>query len=72
VTGSPGVVAGSTSAERAGLTTKSDGTPCYDDGSADPGLRVQVSIARTGDEINGVVVRIPVNLSAQSTARFEQ
>jgi Flp pilus assembly protein TadG len=67
VTGSAGtVVNGDTQ-----FTTKSDGTPCYSDGSGDPGKRVQVSITRTGESINAVFFRVPVTLTAEGTARFE-
>jgi Flp pilus assembly protein TadG len=67
VTGSGTVVDGNPD-----FTTRSDGTSCYDDGGADGFPRVQVAITRTGDKVNTVFFQIPVTLSAQATARFEQ
>jgi len=46
-------------------------SPCYDDGSADTGLRVQVSVMRTGDNIECVFFRIPITLKSQASAHFE-
>jgi Flp pilus assembly protein TadG len=68
VTGSAGTVVDGD----AQFTTKSDGTACYSDGSGDPGLRVQVSITRADESINAVFFRVPVTLTAQATARFEE
>jgi len=48
-----------------------DGT-CYSDGNADPGKRVQVAITKTGDKIDGILFKIPVTLTSQATAKFEQ
>lgn len=45
--------------------------PCYADGSADTGLRVQVRIAAAG-ELNGVFLRMPLDLTAQATAKYEK
>jgi len=45
---------------------------CFDDGSADPGDRVQVSLRRTSDRINGILFSFPVTLTSQATAKFEQ
>jgi len=66
VTDSPGTVSGSS------FTTKSDGTKCFDDGDGDSGSRVQVSATKSGDSINAVLFTIPVTLSSQATAKFEQ
>ena len=68
VSGNPGAVLG------AGFSVNSpnaDGT-CYSDGNADPGKRVQVAITRTGDKIDGVLFKIPITLTSQATAKFEQ
>ena len=45
---------------------------CYDDGSADAGKRVQVAVVKTGDAINGILFKMPVTLTSQATAKFEQ
>jgi Flp pilus assembly protein TadG len=54
------------------FTTKSDGTSCYSDGNDDTGLRVQVSVVRTGDSINAAFFTVPVTLTSHATAKFEQ
>ena len=40
--------------------------------NADPGKRVQVAITKTGDKIDGILFKIPVTLTSQATAKFEQ
>jgi Flp pilus assembly protein TadG len=70
VSGSSGTVVGGSSS--ADFTTKTDGSACFNDGNADSGTRVQVSAQRTGDKINAVLFTIPVTLTSQATARFEQ
>jgi len=45
---------------------------CYSDGNEDPGKRVQVAIRKAGDSINGILFKIPVTLTSQATAKFEQ
>jgi hypothetical protein len=68
VTGNPGTVLAS------GFSVNSpnaDGT-CYGDGNDDPGKRVQVSIRKTGDKVDGILFKIPVTLTSQATAKFEQ
>ena len=54
------------------FSTKSDGTSCYDDGSADPGYRVQVRIVRTNDAIDAALFKVPVTLTSSATAKLEQ
>jgi hypothetical protein len=74
VTGNPGAVIGSGFSVNTGLATgtpTSDGT-CYSDGNDDPAKRVQVAIRKTGDSINGILFKIPVTLTSQATAKFEQ
>jgi Flp pilus assembly protein TadG len=56
----------------ASFTTKADGSACFDDGNGDSGKRVQVEARRTGDAISAVLVRIPVTLTSDATARFEE
>lgn len=51
-------------------TTRSSLSPCYIDGSADTGRRVQVVIT-FDDEIQAVVTTIPVQIKARATSRFE-
>lgn len=51
-------------------TTKGDSAPCYVDNSADSGKRVQVVIT-FADEIQAVIVTVPVNINAKATSRFE-
>jgi Flp pilus assembly protein TadG len=68
VTGSPGA------ALATGFSVNSpnaDGT-CYSDGNGDAGKRVQVAITKTGDKIDGILVKWPVTLTSQATAKFEQ
>lgn len=68
VTGNPGAVLAS------GFSVNSpngDGT-CYSDGNGDSGKRVQVAITKTGDKIDGLLFKIPVTLTSQATAKFEQ
>jgi Flp pilus assembly protein TadG len=68
VTGNPGTVLAS------GFSVNSpnaDGT-CFSDGNGDPGKRVQVSITRTGDKIDGLLFKMPVTLTSQATAKYEQ
>jgi len=68
VTGNPGTVLAS------GFSVNSpngNGT-CYSDGNGDPNKRVQVSITRTGDKIDGLIFKMPVTLTSQATAKFEQ
>lgn len=68
VSGNPGTVLAS------GFSVNSpiaNGT-CYDDGNDDPGKRVQVAIRKTGGEINGILFKMPVTLTSQATAKFEQ
>jgi len=67
VTGSPGT----TSSGLYVNSPRSDGQ-CFDDGSGDPGDRVQVSVRRTSDRINGIMFNFPVTLTSQATAKFEQ
>jgi Flp pilus assembly protein TadG len=68
VTGDPGaVLAGGFSVN----SPNADGT-CYSDGNADPGKRVQVAITKTGDKIDGILFKLPVTLTSQATAKFEQ
>ena len=70
VSGSTGVVVGGTN--QAAFTTKSDGTSsCYNDGNADTGARVQVSISHAGS-INAVFLTISVTEASQATEHFEQ
>jgi Flp pilus assembly protein TadG len=70
VSGSTGIVVGGTS--QASFTTKSDGTSsCYNDGNADTGARVQVSISHAGS-INAVFLTISVTEASQATEHFEQ
>jgi hypothetical protein len=67
VSGNPGASLGS------GYSVNSpnaDGT-CYSDGNGDSGKRVQVAITRTGDKIDAVLVKFPVTLTSQATAKFE-
>jgi Flp pilus assembly protein TadG len=74
VTGNPGGVVGSGFSVNTALVTgtaTTDGT-CYSDGNDDPGKRVQVAIRKTGDSINAIVFKIPVTLTSQATAKFEQ
>jgi Flp pilus assembly protein TadG len=72
VSGATGTVVGG--ASQSAFTTASDGTShCYDDGNADTATRVQVRVIRTGDSINiAVFGSIPVTLTSDSTAKFEQ
>jgi Flp pilus assembly protein TadG len=68
VTGNPGAVLAS------GFSVNSpnpDGT-CYSDGNGDAGKRVQVAITKTGDKIDGIMFKLPVTLTSQATAKFEQ
>ena len=68
VTGNPGTVLAS------GFSVNSpnaDGT-CYSDGNGDSGKRVQVAITKTGDKIDGLIFKMPVTLTSQATAKFEQ
>jgi Flp pilus assembly protein TadG len=68
VTGNPGAALAS------GFSVNSpngNGT-CYSDGNGDSGKRVQVSITKTGDKIDGLIFKIPVTLTSQATAKFEQ
>jgi Flp pilus assembly protein TadG len=68
VTGDPGAVLAS------GFSVNSpnaDGT-CYSDGNGDSGKRVQVAITKTGDKIDGILFKLPVTLTSQATAKFEQ
>ena len=72
VTGSPGVVySNAAPAVSQSNYTTNGSSPCYDDGGADPGLRVQVSTMRTGDRIECVFFRIPITLTNPATASFE-
>jgi Flp pilus assembly protein TadG len=71
VSGSTGAVVGG--ALQSTFTTQADGSSsCYSDGNADTGVRVQVSVHRAGDSIQGVVFTIPVTLTSQATAHSEQ
>jgi Flp pilus assembly protein TadG len=56
----------------ASFTTKPDGSACFNDGNGDAGKRVQVSTRRTGDAIDAILVRVPVTLASDATARFEE
>jgi len=67
VTGNPGVSLGSTFSAN---SPNADGT-CYSDGNGDSGKRVQVSITKTNDKIDAVLVKFPVTLTSQATAKFE-
>jgi Flp pilus assembly protein TadG len=67
VSGSTGAVSGGSS-----FTTKSDGSHCFSDTTGDTGSRVQVSASKSGDSIQAILFTIPVTLSSQATARFEQ
>ena len=51
-------------------TTRSGGLPCYVDNSADSGKRVQVMITKA-DQIQAIIVTVPVNMTAKGTSRFE-
>jgi Flp pilus assembly protein TadG len=68
VTGNPGASLASGFAVN---SPNADGT-CYSDGNGDPGKRVQVAIRKTGDKIDGLLFKIPVTLTSQATAKFEQ
>ena len=68
VNGNPGASVGSTFSVN---SPNGDGS-CYSDGNGDAGKRVQVAIAKSGDSINGLVFKIPVTLTSQATAKFEQ
>jgi Flp pilus assembly protein TadG len=48
-----------------------DGTTCYDDGGADTGNRVHVSITKTGDRIQAILFSLPVTLTTKATAKLE-
>jgi Flp pilus assembly protein TadG len=45
---------------------------CFNDGNADTGMRVHVSVSRGGDSINLLVKQIPLTLTSKATARYEQ
>jgi Flp pilus assembly protein TadG len=45
---------------------------CFNDGSIDSGTRVHVSAVRGGDKINLVFSSIPITVSSNGTARYEQ
>jgi hypothetical protein len=47
-------------------------TGCFNDGNVDSGTRVHVSAVRGGDKINLVLSSIPVTLTSNGTARYEQ
>lgn len=68
VSQSPPVVVGGTS--QANYTTNSPAAPCYDDGSLDSGLRVQVSARRTGT-LQALAFSMNVTMSGRATARYE-
>jgi Flp pilus assembly protein TadG len=51
-------------------TTAGGVAPCYVDGSADEGERVQVTVTRR-DRIEAILIARDVNLAAKATARFE-
>jgi hypothetical protein len=68
VTGNPGSVL----ASGFSVNTPNGNGTCYSDGNDDPGKRVQVAIRKTGDEINGILFKMPVTLTSQATAKFEQ
>lgn len=70
VQGSTPTVFSETGYPATNYTTKPDGTACYNDGSADPGLRVEVSITHAG-KLEFLLWSQPVNLAAQGTAKFE-
>lgn len=70
VQGSTPTVFAETSYPASNYTTRADGTACYNDGSADPALRVEVSISHAG-RLEFLLWSQPVNLVAQGTAKFE-
>ena len=45
---------------------------CFSDGNVDTGTRVHVSVVRGGDKINLIFSSIPVTVSSNGTARYEQ
>jgi Flp pilus assembly protein TadG len=45
---------------------------CFSDGNVDTGTRVHVSAVRGGDKINLVFSSIPITVSSNGTARYEQ
>ncbi len=45
---------------------------CFNDGNADTGMRVHVSVVRGGDKINLFVTSLPITLTSKQTARYEQ
>jgi Flp pilus assembly protein TadG len=68
VTGNPGAVL----ATGFSVNSPNGNGTCYSDGNDDPGKRVQVAIRKTGDTIDGVLFKMPVTLTSQATAKFEQ
>jgi Flp pilus assembly protein TadG len=68
VTGNPGAALASSFSVN---SVNGNGT-CYSDGNDDPGKRVQVAITKTGDAIDGILFKLPVTLTSQATAKFEQ
>jgi Flp pilus assembly protein TadG len=55
-----------------GVTSTFPTTGCFNDGNADTGMRVHVSAVRGGDRINLIVTNVPVTLSSNGAARYEQ
>jgi Flp pilus assembly protein TadG len=55
-----------------GTTSTFPATGCFNDGNADAGMRVHVSAVRGGDRINLILTTLPVTLSSNGAARYEQ
>jgi Flp pilus assembly protein TadG len=55
-----------------GVTSTFPTAGCFNDGNADTGMRVHVSAVRGGDRINLIVTSLPVTLSSNGAARYEQ
>jgi Flp pilus assembly protein TadG len=50
-------------------TTRGDGAACMDDGAS--GRRVQVVAELPGQEINGIIMRVPLTLRSDATSKHE-
>ncbi len=48
------------------------GSVCFPESAGDSGTRVQIKITKGDDEIDAVFFRIPVTLTSQATAKFEE
>lgn len=66
------LVHGSTATPNTPASHSTGGAVCFAESGGDSDNRVQVSITKSDDKIDGIFFQIPVTLTTEATAKFEE